>query len=114
MRFLKKLAVAAAMAAICCTMIVPVTASAEEVEPCAATCPPHTFVASSPYTETVTSTHQYIFGYIEHEDGTKEPMYSTCGVVAVYTYVDLTCKFCGSSYPNYVTNTQITHSSCGQ
>lgn len=107
MKLAKKFAAAVAMAAVCCAMIVPVTASA-------AKCPPHSFEASNYSSEAEVTTHEYVFGSLEHEDGTVEVLKGTCTVVTTYYYCDMECQACHSSYPYYLYNTTVSHSACGQ
>lgn len=90
MKLLKKVAALAAMAAVCITMAVPVSAKA------AASCPPHLYTEQNHRVDIVdTSTH--IISYVvENEDGEEEVYRAVCIIEWEEYIYDMVCLNCGS------------------
>jgi len=109
MKISKKLVALVAMAAFCCTLVVPVVAKAALT-----TCPPHYFVQDNYKTVTIDTDHQYLYGIVENADGTKTPLWGTCYVTTVEEYCDRECTKCGLLTPEVLLSKTTTHTSCGQ
>ena len=104
MKILKKLAAAVAMAAVCCTMMAPVTASAAKF------CPPHAYSVINDRSGVNTATHQYWMGTVTE---TGAQLYGTCTVTTVVSLYDLHCTRCGQILFDQGSGTTVTHSDCG-
>ena len=108
MKLAKKFAAAVAMAAVCCAMIVPVTASAADAR--VVLCPPHSYSVINDRSGVNTTTHQYWMGTVT---ATGEKIYGTCTVTTVVSLYDLHCTRCGQILFDQGSGTTVTHSDCG-
>ncbi len=112
MKLRKKLITAVAMAAVCSTMVVPMVASASERVFIG--CPPHDFIKRDMIYSTKTDTHEYLYGIVINEDGSKEYLYSTCTKTKDIVQYILECQACGMASIEEVESDWVHSANCGE
>lgn len=109
---LKKLIAATAMAAVCCTLHMPVTAGAGtgDMAKAAPTCPPHYMEKRNEQYDVSTENHDYVFAYVDNGDGTTSIIWDTCTVTTTYHQYDLACLYCNMALPQQGPGKIVVHS----
>lgn len=98
MKVVKKLVTGVVMAAICCSMVVPMKAKAD-------ICPNHRLLQNGGKTTTSTMHHGYSVGTLD------DPKYMDCLITTTTVYYYFECPECHETLTT--TQTETTHSSCG-
>ena len=109
MKLSKKIIAFVAMAAFCCTLVVPVVAKAAFNN-----CPPHYIVEQNHHTEVYTEEHDYLYAIIKHADGTIENKWETCTITTTVELCDRICEKCGMSTIYEISSETVHSDNCGQ
>lgn len=107
MKFIKKIIGIVIIVAVCCAIIVPMTADASSSK-----CSPHRSKIQNRQNSVVTTTHPYLYGTMINEDGIEEYIYKDCTITITIDRYELECQNCNRVLEQQGLGEKKTHSKC--